>query len=394
MIDARGARASCARAGALCNDARLGARPASAGRCWATRPRARWSTLARQGGHRPEPRRPRRCPRRRRELPFELRRKRMTTVHRTPGRSAPTSRAAPETSWPRARRRSATARGRRAARRRRGPTMARERLRVLAVADAARPPPAAGIGAEAPTRGRARPDVPRPGRRCIDPPRPEVADGGRALPPGGHPRHHGHRRLRPDGGGDRPAHRHRRRPAATSLTGAELEAMDDARAARRPWRATCSFARVDPGAQAARRAARCRRRRGRGHDGRRGQRRAGAASRPTSGSRWAARHRRRPRGRRRRPDSTTTSPRSSPRSRRGGRCTTTSAASPSTSSSQRGRAGALRGHGLLQRGAIPLPLTVMQVLAIDLGTDMVPGDRARHRARRAGRVTCAGLSAS
>ena len=27
---------------------------------------------------------------------------------------------------------------------------------------------------------------------------------------------------------------------------------------------------------------------------------------------------------------------------------------------------------LFSRGAIPLPLTVMQVLAIDLGTDMVP----------------------
>ena len=35
-------------------------------------------------------------------------------------------------------------------------------------------------------------------------------------------------------------------------------------------------------------------------------------------------------------------------------------------------------------GAVPLPLVVMQVLAIDLGTDHAPGDRARHRARRAG----------
>ena len=35
-------------------------------------------------------------------------------------------------------------------------------------------------------------------------------------------------------------------------------------------------------------------------------------------------------------------------------------------------------------GAVPLPLVVMQVLAIDLGTDLLPGDRARHRAGRAG----------
>ena len=37
----------------------------------------------------------------------------------------------------------------------------------------------------------------------------------------------------------------------------------------------------------------------------------------------------------------------------------------------------------LAGGAVPLPLTVMQILAIDLGTDTLPGARAQPRARRA-----------
>ena len=37
----------------------------------------------------------------------------------------------------------------------------------------------------------------------------------------------------------------------------------------------------------------------------------------------------------------------------------------------------------LSGGAIPLPLTVLQILAIDLGTEILPGARARPRAGRA-----------
>jgi magnesium-transporting ATPase (P-type) len=39
---------------------------------------------------------------------------------------------------------------------------------------------------------------------------------------------------------------------------------------------------------------------------------------------------------------------------------------------------------LFSRGAIPLPLTVMQVLAIDLGTDMVPAVGLRAEPTRPG----------
>ena len=58
----------------------------------------------------------------------------------------------------------------------------------------------------------------------IDPPRPEVTEAVEEALDGRHPHHHGHRRLRPDGRGHRPPHRHRARrqaacassPASTS----------------------------------------------------------------------------------------------------------------------------------------------------------------------------------
>ena len=70
--------------------------------------------------------------------------------------------------------------------------------------------------------------------------------------------------------------------------------------------------------------------------------------------------------------STTTSPRSSPPSRKDGPCTRTSAASPATTSARTSASSCPSSSGALSGGAIPLPLVVMQVLAIDLGTDMLP----------------------
>ena len=80
---------------------------------------------------------------------------------------------------------------------------------------------------------------------------------------------------------------------------------------------------------------------------------------------------------------TTTSRRSSPPSRRGGGSTTTSASSSSTSSPTPRPRSCRSWCSPSPAAPIPLPLTVMQILAIDLGTETLPGARARPRAGRA-----------
>ena len=143
-------------------------------------------------------------------------------------------------------------------------------------------------------------------------------------------------------------------------------------------------ARSSPGDEAARRRRAARRGPHRGDDRRRRERRARAAARRhrRGDGRLAART---SRARRRRWCSrTTTSRRSSRRSRRGA----------SVYDNIRKFVIYIFAHATpevvpflifaLSGGAIPLPLTALQILAIDLGTETLPGARARPRAGRAG----------
>ena len=146
----------------------------------------------------------------------------------------------------------------------------------------------------------------------------------------------------------------------------------DARRAARRRRDELVFARSSPEAKLRIADALRAQRRRRGDDRRRRERRPGAAAR---------RHRRRDgalaaptsRARRRRWCSpTTTSRPSSPRSRRAAGSTTTSASSSSTSSPTPRPRSSRSWSSRCPAAPIPLPLTVLQILAIDLGTETLP----------------------
>ena len=163
------------------------------------------------------------------------------------------------------------------------------------------------------------------------------------------------------------------RGGLTVVTGAELDAMTETRA-RRP-------ARRRPGdrlrAQLARGQAAHRRRAaragpGRRDDRRRGQRRPRAAPRRHRRRDGPLRHRRRPRGGHDGAHRRQLRHHRRPPSRPGGGSTTTSASSSSTSSPTPSPRSCPFLVFALSGGAVPLPLTVMQILAIDLGTDTLP----------------------
>ena len=68
----------------------------------------------------------------------------------------------------------------------------------------------------------------------IDPPRPEVSEAVEHALDGRHPHHHGHRRLRPDGRGHRPPHRHRPRRPPRARHHRRRPGGDDRRTTSRP----------------------------------------------------------------------------------------------------------------------------------------------------------------
>ena len=158
---------------------------------------------------------------------------------------------------------------------------------------------------------------------------------------------------------------------------------------RRARRAAREGRRADLRAQLARGEAAHRRRAarrgpGRRDDRRRRQRRARRCAAPTSASRWAAPAPTSPARPRRWSSPTTTSPRSSRPSKPAGASTTTSASSSSTSSPTPRRRSSPFLVFALSGGAIPLPLTVLQILAIDLGTETLPALALGREPRRAG----------
>ena len=80
----------------------------------------------------------------------------------------------------------------------------------------------------------------------IDPPREEAAAAIARGPARRHPRDHDHRRPPAHRGPHRRRPRHRRAPGTPALTGAELDALDDAGLARRRCATTSVYARVAP----------------------------------------------------------------------------------------------------------------------------------------------------
>ena len=108
------------------------------------------------------------------------------------------------------------------------------------------------------------------------------------------------------------------------------------------------------------------------HDRRRRQRRAGAAPRRHRRGDGPLRHRRRPRGGDDGPHRRQLRHHRGRRRGRAGASTTTSASSSSTSSPTRPRRSCRSWSSRCRGGAIPLPLTVLQILAIDLGTETLP----------------------
>ena len=261
--------------------------------------------------------------------------------------------------------------------------LAGEGLRVLAAARRR----AAGRrrGARAPRGRRARPLPPRAWSRMLDPPRAEVRRRRGPLPRAGI------RIIVVTGDHGLTAAAIARRVGIvgehpTVVTGEELDALDEAAARRRCCASADEliFARSLARGQAADRRRAARRGPRRRDDRRRRQRRARRCGAPTSASRWAARAPTSRARRRRWSSPTTTSRRSWPRSRKGGASTTTSASSSSTSSPTRRPRSCRSSSSRSRGGAIPLPLTVMQILAIDLGHRDAARARAGPRAGRAG----------
>ena len=166
--------------------------------------------------------------------------------------------------------------------------------------------------------------------------------------------------IAPDGAARRDRRRARRRCARRSSTSCSQAEGD------------LIFARTLARGEAADRRRPARARARRRDDRRRRQRRPGAAGAPTSASRWACPA---PTSRARRPrwsSPTTTSRPSSTPSRRAGASTTTSASSSSTSSPTRRAEVVPFLVFALSGGAVPLPLTAVQILAVDLGTETLP----------------------
>ena len=80
----------------------------------------------------------------------------------------------------------------------------------------------------------------------MDPPRPEVAEAVAEVPPRRHPHHHDHRRLWPDGREHRPAHRHRARGRSRASSPAPSWTPWSEAALEEALRDEVIFARVAP----------------------------------------------------------------------------------------------------------------------------------------------------
>ena len=207
--------------------------------------------------------------------------------------------------------------------------------------------------------------------------RPAPAAGSRRdrpAAPGRHPRQRGHRRQRADRRRDRPPRRHRRRTGGMQVvTGTELDAMTEPELDDLLGSGDGSGLRAQlPRGQAAHRRRAARRRPGRRHDRRRGQRRPRAAPR---------RHRRRDG----RAPGTDVAREAATMVLTDDNFATIAAAVESGRriyDNVRKFICYIFAHAVpevvpflvfaLAGGAIPLPLTVMQILAIDLGTDTLP----------------------